>query len=137
MVDDRFGSQPTNDGETDGRASDVSELMALLAHRRRRYLLYHLRRQPRSTTLAEAAEWIAMLDEDVTADRHLSDALERVRLDLYHVHVPKLVDADVVDVDYDESTGLLTLTDTRPPFERILEEALDHEKIDADCEIAN
>lgn len=135
-MDDR--STPPDRGRSridDARASDVSELMTLLAHRRRRYLLYRLDQQAESTTLEDAAEWIAMHDDEVTADRHLCDVLERVRLDLRHVHVPKLADADAVDVQYDESRGTLRLTDARPPFEALLHESVGYETLEPDCEI--
>lgn len=136
-MDDDY-SPPLERGDCeidDGRASDVSELMTLLAHRRRRYLLYHLDQRPGPTTLEEAAEWIAMFDQTESGDRHLSDVLEAVRLDLRHVHVPKLAEANVVDVDYDESNGLLQLTNARPPFEALLHESVGYETLEPDCEI--
>lgn len=78
-------------------------VFTMLAHPRRRYVCYRL---------VERSEWsldtlatrIAAWEADVPADAVADEAEEEVYVSLYHSHVPKLVDADVVTFDADAET---------------------------------
>lgn len=72
-----------------------------LKHRRRRYVLSHLRNTDRSQTLADLAEHVAERETDApeTVDR---EVVKDVYMSLYHRHVPKLADCGFVRYDQDE-----------------------------------
>lgn len=76
-------------------------LFGLLSSRRRRYLLYHLRRAPDDAVdFDDAVERVlawerADDDEASPEDAHRHD----VAVSFHHVHIPKLVEADVIEYD--------------------------------------
>ncbi len=69
-----------------------------LGSRRRRYLCYALLGRER-VDLDAAAERIAAWEVDDADSRATVEAVDAVRLSLYHVHVPKLVEDDVIRFD--------------------------------------
>lgn len=80
-------------------ASDVDEdVLRALSNRHQRYALYHLL-DHENATLDELADvvagWVATTEAGVTtaADR------SSIRVKLYHDHLPKLADADLVEFD--------------------------------------
>jgi DNA-binding transcriptional ArsR family regulator len=81
----------------------------LLANQRRREALYVLYRREGPITVAELADEVATVVEA---------APERVATSLYHVHLPKLADADIVD--YDVQSGIVRLTHASEQFDRYL-----------------
>jgi len=77
-----------------------SALFSALSHRRRRIVCYHLR-ETGSADLPSLVDtvtgWLTVgpgPDESVDTDA--------VRIDLHHVHLPKLDESGLVDYDYDE-----------------------------------
>ena len=99
----------------DTRADAVDTAMDLLADRRRRAVLEYLEETDGSATLTELAVEIAE-QETASEPNAISDhgdvsARDRraVRISLHHTHVPKLVNADVID--YDSATKTVTLRD--------------------------
>ncbi|WP_158056455.1 DUF7344 domain-containing protein [Halorussus halophilus] len=77
----------------------------LLSNRRRRYVLYYLRKQGGTVSLAELAERITEWDDSET------QSTEKVVADLYHSHLPRMDDAGVVS--FDERSNAVTLTEDR------------------------
>lgn len=77
---------------------ELDHVYRALAHPRRRYLCY---------TLLENTEWsvtalatkIAAWEHGVSEDAVTERDRERVLVSLYHAHIPKLVDDDIVDFD--------------------------------------
>lgn len=74
-----------------------------LGHPRRRYLCYTLL-EGSTWTLDDLATKIAAWEADVRKDAVPDDAVRDVYISLYHAHVPKLVDRDVVRYDEDDET---------------------------------
>lgn len=72
-----------------------------LAHPRRRYLCYTLLSEDEQS-VADIAEKIAAWEADVPAAAVTEERKERVSLSLYHTHIPKLVEHDVVTLDSDD-----------------------------------
>ncbi|MFC6952863.1 DUF7344 domain-containing protein [Halorubellus litoreus] len=84
---------------------EIEPVYEALGHSRRRYLCY---------TLLEATEWsltdlatkIAAWENDIPEHAVTADQREEVYVSLYHAHVPKLVDEDVIT--FDEATETIT-----------------------------
>lgn len=76
-----------------------------LAHRRRRYLLYTLL-EDRMWNLEELAEKITAWEADTARTIRVDDAVEQVYVSLYHNHVPKLVEDEIIE--FDEMTETIT-----------------------------
>ncbi|MDQ2052498.1 hypothetical protein RBH26_18710 [Natronolimnohabitans sp. A-GB9] len=106
-------ARPVTSEPSVGTDETAETAMGLLASRRRRAVLRHLKRVGGSATLADVAAAIAT-ETRTAGPRTVSDhgnvsrrQRRAVRLSLHHVHVPKLADADAID--YDSETRTLTL----------------------------
>ncbi|WP_135853013.1 DUF7344 domain-containing protein [Halorussus salinus] len=90
-------AQATNDSPAALGSVDDSfdAIFEVLAAERRRYVLYALHRHSGRASLADLA--------DEVASREGADT-ERVAASLHHVHLPKLVSANVAAYDPDEET---------------------------------
>lgn len=85
-------------------------LFGLLSHGQRRLLLDCLAERGGPVTLPDAAEQVVSAARgDPIADLD-PEAVQRTYLELYHTHVPKLVDAGVVR--YSQEDDVIALTDT-------------------------
>ena len=109
-------SVPPNDG---CERVHPSQLFALLADSRRRYLLYRLR-DGAQCRLSRVARDIAS-HETETLGGAPPDRVRAVYLDLYHTHLPKLDAAGVID--YSERLGEVVLIRTDEAFTRCLDAA--------------
>jgi hypothetical protein len=84
---------------------ELDHVYEALGHPRRRYLCY---------TLLESTEWslpelavkIVAYENDCSTSEVTDHQRERVYVSLYHVHVPKLVDEEVIQ--FDETTETIT-----------------------------
>ncbi|WP_135854412.1 DUF7344 domain-containing protein [Halorussus salinus] len=84
-------------------------LYSTLAHPHRRIVLRYLVRHPGPVPVSDLATEIELVEEgpptgSASAGRGVSASL----LGLYHVHVPKLVDAELVEFDPAESSVTLS-----------------------------
>lgn len=87
----------------------LDALCDLLANfRRRRALLTLLSHE--ALSLPDLADEVAVAEFDETLPEIDADDVLQIYLSLYHTHVPKLADADLVC--YDQSDDYLTLTET-------------------------
>lgn len=91
-------------GDDDERDS----LFEVLGHARRRHTMRVLK-EHESVALADVADEISVQEAGRSIGQIDPEAVQEVYLSLYHVHVPKLVNADLVV--YDEEHDLLNLTD--------------------------
>lgn len=90
----------------DGHVGDSlskDALYELLSHRRRRAILYRLDEREGPVAFSDLSEAIAIGETD-SDDAVPAETLQRVRISLHHVHVPKLSNADVVAFDRTERT---------------------------------
>lgn len=76
----------------------VDEVYEALDHPRRRYLCYALFEEV-DWTLTDLAVKIAAWENDCPEHAVETDTREEVYLSLYHVHVPKLVEREVIRLD--------------------------------------
>lgn len=77
---------------------DLDHVYDALAHPRRRYLCYSLLERER-WSLADLATGTVAWERDVPEAAVDDDERERAYVSLYHAHVPKLVDLDVLAFD--------------------------------------
>ena len=77
-----------------------SEIFVLLAKRRRRLTLRILRESPTTITAAELARQLAFFEHGQPS----TEAVRAIHLALYHNHLPRLDEAEVVEHDPDQGT---------------------------------
>lgn len=95
-------------GSTD-RSLPVDALLDLLAHSRRRTLLTCLQTYDDPLPLPDLADEVAVAERDATLDAIPAETVKRVYMSLYHRHVPKLEDYDVVW--YEQERDMVGLAD--------------------------
>lgn len=77
----------------------VTDTFELLGHRYRRYVVRTLDEHGRELALADLADETARREYETTVAEISSEEVSEVYLSLYHSHVPKLEDGDVVHYD--------------------------------------
>lgn len=105
---------------------DVDRLesaLGALASQRRLCALDTLRRRETPLSVSELADEVAVRESDTTYDQITSATLARVYSSLYHVHLPKLDDAGVVEHDPDAET--VALAEDAVHVERIIDAVFD------------
>ena len=81
-------------------ATELEDVSAdLLADRRRRLVLGCVRDRDRPLALADLARDVAALEADTVPEDVSDDRAQGIRIDLYHVHLPKLDEAGLVAFD--------------------------------------
>lgn len=112
----------------DERHPPLDVVHDLLAVRRRRYVLYCLYLYANPMRLPDVADQVIEWEHGVQGDELLDERL-RAYNDLYHTHVPKLANFDVVR--YSQSEDMLELdrnaATLRPYLERAAEADLSAE----------
>jgi hypothetical protein len=88
---------------------DVDSVFAILSHFRRRHIIGSLLASEEPMTLAELAGEVVGRENDIPLDENSAEEIQHVQISLYHTHVPKLVDEQLVHYDHD--TGFITLSD--------------------------
>lgn len=97
----------TADLRRDGTSRD--ELFEVLAHARRRRTLAYLRDIDRTVTVDELAQHVAAAEHGGGETVSSSDR-KQVLTSLYHVHLPKLVEAKLVAWDDPDERTAVTVT---------------------------
>ena len=95
--------------KTDGGTEAITVILGALTHWRRRYILYHLHDCPGPVEADELARQVLAWETNTTVGNITDKECERVVTDLYHNHLPKLADADVIE--YDQRTLTAQLVD--------------------------
>lgn len=99
--------QPTDAPAIDGDVLDLDRVFETLDHPRRRYLVYALATNGQ-WTLSELATKLASWERDVPEGDVSERTRDRVYTSLYHAHVPKLADHDVIR--FDDGTETVSTT---------------------------
>lgn len=98
-----------NSNEAGGKGPGTLSLDALhdlLAHHRRRHVLVCLD-QHRQLPLADLADEVASQEHGEPITEITEEAVLRIYSSLWHAHIPKLEEADVVEYDQDRDTVAL------------------------------
>ena len=90
----------------DASAETVDDAFGLLADRRRRLLLSVMRTYGEELTLPDAAEEVAVRETGCQVPNISAERVHEIYLSLYHDHLPRLVDAGLLD--YDQERDLVT-----------------------------
>lgn len=106
-------------------ALTVDEILELLSVRRRRYLLAALSNVATPASLPRLADEMTEWEHGVPAEERKQER-QQIYMSLYHTHVPKLEDADVVSytqaddtVEWDENAQIV-----RPYLEKVMSSSL-------------
>lgn len=83
-------------------------IFELLAHHRRRTILALLQTYSYPLPLADVAEEVAVREHDTSIDGIPADEVKRIYMTLYHRHIPKLSQYEVVSYDQDRDMVALT-----------------------------
>ncbi|QLG50440.1 DUF7344 domain-containing protein [Natrinema halophilum] len=85
--------------EDDVSTEALTDAFALLSDRRRRLLLEVMRTYEEELTLPDAAEEVAIRETGHTVTNIPAERVTEVYLSLYHDHLPRLVDAGLLEYD--------------------------------------
>lgn len=88
----------------------LSRILRSLPDPHRRYLIYHLQEEDPSN-LDKAARFVAACDQGVNPEDISSKTHDRLKAELYHTHLPKLADLNIIDND--DRSGAIRFRD--PP----------------------
>lgn len=77
--------------------ADADALFDVLSDARRRFVVARLHENGEPMSLADVADELAVWERDEPLDRIPADEVASVYMSLYHVHVPKMADAGVVE----------------------------------------
>lgn len=92
-----------------GGPLDIDDVLEALRSERRRHALAVLAEHSTPLTLADLADEVAIREHAAPIDEIAAEDVQRVYLDLYHAHVPKLVELDVLE--YHQEGDLVTPTE--------------------------
>lgn len=95
--------------------SRLNETFDLLTHPHRRYVLYHLRTKAEGIGIETLAAAISDWDEDPSGTEQAT-SIDDIKLNLYHVHLPKLAEAGFVTVSTSMDSIELATTDGLDEF---------------------
>lgn len=85
--------------ERDASAEALDDAFELLADQRRRLLLAVMRTYGEELTLPDAAEEVAVRETGLNVTNIPAERVREVYLSLYHDHLPRLVDAGLLEYD--------------------------------------
>lgn len=111
------GVARSNAPSTEPPAAD--DVFDALADERRRLVLWCLQTYETPMELIEIAEEIVVLETGTEEADGPDVDLETVHTSLYHVHVPKLADAGIVE--YDRDRDVVTLLESVERHESVLD----------------
>lgn len=84
----------------DERSTDgVNKLVAVLSHHHRREVLTILRTRNQPLALADLATELVRQLENVSDETEAKRQAKQLQVELYHCHIPKLTDAELVESD--------------------------------------
>ena len=83
--------------------------MEIYSHRHRRYVIECLDTYDDPLTMADLADEVAIRDHGTPLQNIPEDATNEIHIALYHWHIPKLIDAQLVD--YDRQRDLVRQSD--------------------------
>ena len=83
-------------------ASD--EVYGALANERRRQVLTVLTQEPMAIGVRDLARRIALQESSGTTGSVTEETITQVQVSLYHLHLPKLADLDLISYDAEQET---------------------------------
>lgn len=105
-----------NASDQDTLSQDV--VFDLLSSSRRRFVLYYLRTESESVKLTDLSDEVAAWEYETPIEELTEQERKRAYVSLYQTHVPKLVEAGLID---HADNGTLRLTDRMNEIDRYLQ----------------
>ncbi|WP_266080044.1 DUF7344 domain-containing protein [Haladaptatus caseinilyticus] len=105
METDSLPNQPS-DGRT--AAPSLDAVFDVLANLRRRFALSYLQDRSTPIAIADLIAEVAAHQHETTPNEIPDEIVQRERIRFHHIHLPKLVDANLVAVDTDRNTVVAT-----------------------------
>lgn len=93
-----------------GGPLDIDDVLESLRSARRRHALAVLAELSTTVTLADLADEVAIREHAAPIDEIAAEDVQRVYIGLYHSHVPKLVELDLLE--YHQAGDLVTPSET-------------------------
>lgn len=116
---------------TDGGRDPMERVLLAVSEPRRRYLLYYIERQG-DAYIEDAARFIAACEADCDPSDVPTESTETVSRELYHVHLPKLADENIID--YERRNGAMCYQDPPPELSAFVDLASTMELSDREIE---
>lgn len=109
--------EPTgqNTGETQtgafeaGHADSLDTYFKILSNQRRRQVLDCLQEYRNPMALSDLADEVAVREYETRITEIPAEKVKEIYISLYHVHIPKMADAGLVE--YDQDTDLVALSE--------------------------
>lgn len=105
--------------QTSAETLTLDEVFDVLANQRRRHVLHSLRDRQLPVTLIDLAKDVATREQETLNGDVPPEEVSRVHLALYHSHIPKLADANIVD--YSRERDAVTLSVETDRVESLLD----------------
>ena len=86
---------------------NINTIFQIFAHHRRRYALRGLRMHETPMALADLADEVAIRENEAPLTEISAEEVKRIYMSLYHTHIPKLADADLVRYDQECDSVIL------------------------------
>lgn len=102
---------------------DEARALDALANTRRLLVLLSLKENETPMSLDALATDVAIQETDFPDEDLSDDHIDSILISLHHVHLPKLVSEEIVELDEEE--GQVTLTEDVPDIDRILDAVFD------------
>ena len=97
----------------------TDDLFGVLSHQRRRCVLRCLGEHQTPLTLADLADEVTAREQEAPLPDVPAEEVKRVYVSLYHTHIPKLADADLVE--YTQERDMVALSTENEHAEALLE----------------
>lgn len=111
----------------DGGHTPLNRILISLQVNRRRYLLYYLQEED-SCDLDDAAQHVAAWEQGCDLSDVPPKIHDRIQMELYHIHLPKLEQLNIID--YDKRSGGIRLRDPPDKLDAFLELARAEDELD-------
>lgn len=102
----------------------LDDRLSILSSHYRRYLLYGLSQYTTPVSLAVLTDTVTEFEHGTPAEQYRDERL-KIYTALYHNHLPRLVDAGVVQ--YNQSEELVDIGPNAPALVPLLEETIEHD----------
>lgn len=125
------GSEGVRRSLADGGREPIDRILLALSEPRCRYLLYYLEGEG-DAYIEDVARFITACERSCDPDDVPDEHTERVRRDLYHVHLPKLAASNIID--YDQRSGAMCFQSPPEELSKFLQLASSVELSEAEIE---
>jgi hypothetical protein len=105
----RVVASDSGDERANNPAANISsdDPFGVLSHHRRRYIIECLTLYGSPMTLPDLADECVMMEHQCAINEIPAETVKRMYMSLYHTHIPKLVEADVVEYDQESDSVAL------------------------------